>query len=124
MTRKSAKVTRREIRRRMDRSLARPLDRKPAPSPEPPPAPRSGTLSHEKPASKRAVFYQPHRAKETQFRDTRGDVNLVTDSGAVRNLTKPTSRVKRERRQRAQKKTATAAATKKGAKQKSPPDSD
>lgn len=117
--------SRREIRRKVDQTLAKLLDHKPAPADEPKPAPKSGTLSHEKPESRRAVRYQPHRAKGTHFRDTRGDVNVVTESGAVRNITKPTSRVKREREARARKKTATEAATKKGAKQtQRPPASD
>jgi hypothetical protein len=75
-------------------------DRKSAKKSAEKPEPKSGTLSHEKPESRNALFYQPHRAKGVRFRDTRGGVVQVTDSGAVRNLTKPRSRVKRLREQR------------------------
>jgi len=112
----------REIRRRVGQTLARLLDHKRAPA-EPKPEPESGSLSHETPVSKRAVYYQPHRCRGTTFRDTRGDVNVVAESGAVRNVTKPKSRVKRQREAR-KKSAAMARTTKNESTRKSPPGSD
>ena len=109
-------LSRREINRRFaasaDRLLNRAKNKPAAESEQPKPAPKSGSLSHEKLASKRSVFYQPHRAKGTVFRDVRGVVNQVEASGAVRAAGKPRSRVKREREQQGQKEKENAAARK------------
>ena len=69
------------------------------PAAEEPKAPES--LSHQKTTSKRALDYQPHRAKPgTRLIDPRGRFYAVEETGSLRAHDKPRSRVKREREAR------------------------
>jgi hypothetical protein len=59
-------------------------------------------LSFQRSPSKAAIAYEPHTAAgETVFKDSRGVVYGVEDSGALRAISKPRSRVKRIRQERA-----------------------
>lgn len=60
---------------------------------------KSTPLSSQKIESEVAVDYQPHSPanRGSRFRDPRGRVYEVDKSGALRNVNKPPSRVKRER---------------------------
>jgi hypothetical protein len=59
-------------------------------------------LSFQKPASKKAVRYEPHTGKkdETIFEDPRGITYGVDTDGSLRAINKPRSRVKRIRDER------------------------
>jgi hypothetical protein len=58
-------------------------------------------LSFQKPVSSKAIRYEPHTADkgETVFEDTRGITYGVEESGALRAINKPRSRVKRLRQE-------------------------
>lgn len=64
------------------------------------PAPQSGTLSHEKPASSRAVRYNPMTAPRTRMTDTRGvpyDIGPKGQLSRVRPKIQRTARVEKIR---------------------------
>lgn len=94
---KKPTLSKRAIRRKVDEFVGRLKDRPKKETREEKPEAKSKSLSHEKPASRHAIRYQPHRAKGARFRDVRGVENVVEPSGAVRAVGKPRSKVKRER---------------------------
>lgn len=56
--------------------------------------------AEEETTSKRAIRYQPHRAKGARFLDTRRKPYIVTEEGSLRAIAKPPSRVRRQRAER------------------------
>jgi hypothetical protein len=84
----------RKLKKRVGESIAKLLDQKPKKEK----GKDKGTAGKDACApSSQAIYYQPHRAKGSAFRDTRGDKMVVEESGALRAVTKPLSREKRKR---------------------------
>lgn len=101
MKRKRWKKTPRAIRRGVAQTLSKLVDRKPANKAEDPPKPepKSGTLSHEKPASRRAVRYNPMTAPNSRMVDTRGVPYDIGPKGQLRRLRPKLQRTTREIKQ-------------------------
>lgn len=81
----------RKIKARQRRKLLQQAATKLAPkstprTDEPKPEPKSGTLSHEKPASRVAVRYNPMTAPNSKMVDTRGKRYEIGPKGQLRRL--------------------------------------
>jgi hypothetical protein len=90
----------RELRRRVEKAVSRLVDRKPEEkTAEKKPEPKSGTLSHEKSASRQAVRYNPMTAPNSRLVDTRGVPYDIGPKGQLRRERPKLQRTMREIRQ-------------------------
>lgn len=94
----------RQLRRKVVATLTKLLNpQKVAAEPDAPePEPKPGDLSFEKPGSRKALRYNPMTAPGETFTDPRRRSYEIGDKGQLRVVSKPRSRVKKRREERAQ----------------------